>query len=102
MKTAFVRTTRFLLLPTLILAITRSGFGAQSTDAAPGDAALAAYFKAETAHISDRCLADVRTLDDWQRLRARYRAQLFEMLGLSPLPPRGELRAAVTGRVEHD
>ncbi|HEU0010306.1 MAG TPA: CocE/NonD family hydrolase, partial [Verrucomicrobiae bacterium] len=62
----------------------------------------AAYFKAETARIEDRCLVEVRTLDDWQRRCEEYRARLFEMLSLAPLPARGDLRAAVTGRVERD
>ena len=67
---------------------------------APGDASLAAYFRAETARLADRCLADIRTADDWAARRANYRQQLFEMLGLSPLPPRGDLKAVITGRVE--
>lgn len=69
---------------------------------APGDAALDAYFKTETAKLASRCLADIRTLEDWQRRRDDYRAELFDMLGLAPLPPRGDLRAQVTGRVEHE
>lgn len=68
----------------------------------PGDAALAAYFQAETARLASRCLAEVRTAADWARLRSRYREQLFEMLGLWPLPPRGDLRPVITGRLDHE
>ncbi len=67
-----------------------------------GDQALADYFRVETAKLSKRCLADIQTLDDWNARRAQYRQQLFDMLGLSPLPPRTELKAVVTGKVEHD
>ena len=102
MKNAPVRPGRLLRFTALLLSAATAAGAAQSTNVAPGDAALAAYFKAETARIADRCLADVRTLDDWQRRRDGYRAQLFEMLSLAPLPTRSELRAAVTDRVEHE
>lgn len=69
---------------------------------APGDAMIAAYFKEETARLRDRCLTDVAGLDDWKTKRVEYRRQLFEMLGLDPLPEKGDLKATVTGRVEHD
>lgn len=65
-----------------------------------GDRMLADYFRAETAGIADRCLQDVRTLDDWRARRDEYRRQLREMLGLEPLPERTDLKAEVTGRIE--
>ena len=69
---------------------------------APGDAALAQYFAAETSQLSERCLADASTLNAWKAQRERNRQQLFEMLGLSPLPNRTPLHAVVTGTVEQD
>lgn len=66
------------------------------------DRALADYFRAETARLSDRCLADVNSLDDWQAQRERRRRELFDMLGLWPLPERTDLRAVVTGRLEQE
>ena len=90
------------MLAALLISTAAAAVAAQSNNAAPGDAALAAYFKAETARIADRCLAEIRTLDDWQRRKGDYRARLFEMLSLAPLPARSELRAVVTGRVEHE
>ena len=68
----------------------------------PGDRALADYFRAETAKLSDACLTNIQTVDDWNQRRGTYRQQLFDMLGLHPLPPRGELKPVVTGRVERD
>ena len=66
------------------------------------DAMLADYFRAETAKLRDRCLAGVKTLEDWQAKRNIYRDQLFEMLGLMPLPEKTDLKPVVTGKLEHE
>ena len=66
------------------------------------DAMLSEYFKAETAKLRDRCLTDIESLEDWQVKRKIYREQLFEMLGLSPLPEKTDLKPVVTGKVEHE
>ena len=66
------------------------------------DSRLAAYFRAETKALSQRCLADIHTLEDWQVRRAEYRRQLQEMLGLWPMPERGDLHAIVTGKIERE
>lgn len=66
------------------------------------DRALAAYFAAEVRQIADPCLADVSTLADWQAQREERRRQLFDMLGLWPLPSRTPLQPVVTGTVEHE
>jgi len=68
----------------------------------PSHDLLAAYFQAETARLADACLTDVKTLADWTAQRPQRRAQLFEMLGLSPPPERTNLRAVVTGREESE
>jgi endonuclease/exonuclease/phosphatase family metal-dependent hydrolase/dienelactone hydrolase len=66
----------------------------------PAEQMAAEYFRRQTARVSGRPLADVHTLADWQDRRETYRLQLLEMLGLSPLPPRGDLKAALVGKVE--
>jgi len=66
------------------------------------DAMLAEYFQAETAKLSDRCLTDIKSLDDWQAKRKLYREQLFEMLGLKPLPEKTDLKPVITGKIEHE
>jgi dienelactone hydrolase len=63
---------------------------------------LAEYFRAETARLREQCLVDVKTLDDWKAKREIYRRQLFEMFGLEPLPEKTDLKAVITGKVEHD
>ena len=67
-----------------------------------GDQMVAAYFRAETAALAERCLVDIRTLEDWKSRRAEYRRQLQEMLGLWPIPERTDLRPVVTGKLEHE
>ena len=68
----------------------------------PSDKMLAEYFRVETAKLRDGCLADIKTLDDWKSKREVYRQQLFEMLGLDPLPEKTELKPTITGKVEHE
>ena len=68
----------------------------------PADQMLAEYFRAETAKLRDRCLSDIKTLDDWKAKRKEYRRQLFEMLGLNPLPEKTDLKPVITGKIEHD
>ena len=68
----------------------------------PGDQMLADYFRAETADLSQRCLTDIKTLEDWKARRDEYRRQLQEMLGLWPMPERTDLKPIITGKVERD
>ncbi len=66
------------------------------------DTNLAEYFRRETRAISDRCLTDLTTSNAWLAQLPQRRAELAEMLGLAPMPPRTDLRAVVTKRFEHD
>lgn len=66
------------------------------------DAMLADYFRDQTAKLRDRCLTDIKSLEDWQAKRKVYREQLFEMLGLAPLPEKTDLKPVVTGKIEHE
>jgi dienelactone hydrolase len=69
----------------------------------PSNEALATdYFRAETAVLAGRCLADVHSLQDWEAKRGEYRRQLQEMLGLWPAPERTPLHAVVTGKLEQE
>ena len=71
-------------------------------DTARGDLMIAEYFRVETERLSERCLADIKSLDDWKTQRDGYHRQLLEMLGLDPLPERTNLKATTTGTAEHD
>lgn len=68
----------------------------------PGDKQAAAYFKAETARVTNAPLADIETLDAWEAKKGEYRAKLKEMLGLDPWPEKTDLKAVTTGTVERD
>ena len=97
----FLRSLTVLLL-VLGWSIARAEEKPPKTDTSRGDRMIAEYFRVETAKLSDACLADIRTLDDWKNRREEYRRQLLEMLGLDPLPSRSPLNPVVTGKVEHD
>jgi dienelactone hydrolase len=71
-------------------------------DTRRGDQMLTEYFRRETAKLSQASLADIHTLEDWTSRRDVYRQQLFEMLGLDPLPERTPLNATTTGSVDHE
>lgn len=68
----------------------------------PGDEMIQAYLKSETDKIHARFLRDVKSLDDWNRLRPKYAREYFHMLGLSPMPAKTPLKATVTGTLAGD
>lgn len=74
----------------------------RAQDPSACDKSLAEYFRGESAKLAARCLADIRSLEDWTSKRDEYRRQLAEMLGLDPLPERTDLKAVVTGKLEHE
>ena len=88
---------RYLLL---CVALTLSAVAAELKT--PGDKMFADYFRRETAKVSARSLADIKTLEDWNARKDGYRQQLFEMLGLDPLPPKTKLNPTVTGVTQHE
>jgi dienelactone hydrolase len=66
------------------------------------DQQLAEYFRVQTKQLSEKCLRNIKSLEDWENKRLIYRKQLFEMLGLEPLPKKTDLKPVITGKVEHD
>ncbi len=79
----------------------RNPYGRLPTNATPGDLMFAEYFRAETRALGERSLRDIATLADWQKQKDNLRQQLFEMLSLDPLPPKTDLKATVTGKIDH-
>jgi acetyl esterase/lipase len=90
-----------LLFPVFALLGAVPGMATAGDRAAQNGQWLDAYFRAQTDAIGSRCLADVRSLEDWQARRGEYRRQLQEMLGLWPLPERTDLQPVITGKLEH-
>ena len=88
----------FLLLLSIFLFPT-SLFSQTKQEADP-NADLAAYFSAETKRMADDCLEGIESLEDWTKKKAELRQQLFEMLGLDPLPKKTDLKLKVTGETE--
>jgi dienelactone hydrolase len=66
------------------------------------DQNLQAYFQDRVTELSSCCLRDIDTLDEWEAARPKLRGQLFEMLSLSPLPEKTDLRPIVTGKIERE
>jgi hypothetical protein len=69
-------------------------------DTARGDRLRDAYFRDQVRRIAEAALAAVQTRQDWEKKRPEMRRQFLDMLGLWPLPPRGDLRATITGKIE--
>lgn len=77
-------------------------FTASALAQSPGEKMVEEYFRRQTARISARALADIRTLDDWKAKRQAYREQILEMLGLWPMPEKTDLKATLAGKIETD
>jgi dienelactone hydrolase len=90
------------VFPMLCLCVPCPALDRWAIGTSPADKTLAEYFRAETAKLSNLCLADVKTLDEWKTKREVYRKQLFEMLSLDPLPEKTALAPVITGKVEHE
>jgi dienelactone hydrolase len=67
----------------------------------PGGEMLREYFRAETDALATAAQADARSPGAWEAKRGEYRRQLSEMLGLWPMPQRTDLKATVTGKLDH-
>ncbi len=64
--------------------------------------ALERWFEKRVSHIEkEQSLFRYESLDDWKADRDRLRGELFDMLGLNPLPERTELEVKVTGTLKH-
>ena len=94
---------RFILLAILLSVTALRLHAAEApTETARGDRLRDTYFRAQVKHIADADLADIKTRADWEKKRPEYRRQFLDMLGLWPLPPRTDLHATITGKVETD
>ena len=91
--------SRFRLLFLAFLVLSGS-LPAGAADTTRGDRIRDAYFRKEAQRIADASLAGVKTRADWERQRPELRRQFLDMLGLWPLPPRTDLHARITGKVD--
>lgn len=66
------------------------------------DQRLTAYFTEQTNRLANSTFKNIKDLETWEKKRVQYRQQLFEMLGLAPLPPKTDLKPEITGTLESD
>lgn len=83
------------------LATARAAAPAVPPPELPGDRVLADYFRRETGRVHDGTFAGIKTVADWTTHRPKAREQMLEMLGLSPLPEKTDLKPTITGRTDH-
>jgi hypothetical protein len=75
---------------------------ARQPNTARGDRWHATYFRQRVEAIEDASLKGIETRENWEHRRHKDREDLFDMLGLWPVPEKTDLKAEVTGRVERD
>lgn len=68
----------------------------------PGDKMVQEYLGRQTQKIHSQFLQNVESAEDWEKLRPGYKDEYFYMLGLSPMPPKTLLKAAITGTLKAD
>jgi dienelactone hydrolase len=92
-------------LTLLLLACCLSGLGQEygpPDRGQPGDEMIQAYLADEADRIHAGFLSEVKSLEDWQARRPRYKEEYFHMLGLCPMPEKTPLEATITGTLEGD
>lgn len=67
------------------------------TEPTRGDAMLESFFERETRKVAGKTEVLIANETDWPRRQASLRRELYEMLGLQPLPARSDLKAEITG-----
>ena len=105
-KRAFFAECGWWLLAAPVWLLTLPAAAADAADTTAADQRLERYFARETRQLEDACLAEIRSLADWQRAKPHLQRELFEMFGL---PAEGvapataeELAATVTGRLVYE
>jgi dienelactone hydrolase len=74
----------------------------QSDRNQPGDEMIHRYLSRVAEDIHGRFLKNVQSLEDWKKLRPKYKQEYFYMLGLWPMPEKTPLHATITGTLERD
>ena len=83
----------------LLLLIATAAIAAEPVPAPPENRILDDYFERQVTELEGAPLAVPRSAEEWEKTRLAWRAQLAEMLGLSPMPERTPLNAVKTGEV---
>ena len=91
-----------LVMPFFLMSASVHSRVAAAEDLSRGEAMIENYFRKQAAEISESCLKDYRTKEEWEKARPELRRQFLEMLGLWPLPAKTDLKPEITGKVETD
>jgi dienelactone hydrolase len=101
-----LRTLVCLLLCTLPLSVVRGQtpdrLSAQPSALSAADSPLQQYFAARVTEAESRTRRDLENPATWLERAPALRKELLGMLGLDPMPLRGDLKPVVTGRLEHE
>lgn len=100
-----LRSLRFLITAfTLgsVLALHAAEYSDIPTTPTEGDKMLDEYFLRDSRRVTNRTKNLIEKTTDWPKAQEDMRRQLYEMLGLQPMPPRTPLKAKVTGTTERD
>jgi dienelactone hydrolase len=73
---------------------------ATSPEEPSGDSTIRRYLGARAVELEREFLPAVESAADFEKIRPLLRQDLFDMLGLRPLPARTPLKATITGRLE--
>jgi dienelactone hydrolase len=68
----------------------------------PGDEMIQEYLRCVTEDLHGRFLKDIESVEDWKKLRPKYKEEYFYMLGLWPMLEKTPIKAAVTGTLSGD
>ena len=66
----------------------------------PGDKMIQEYLSHVTEDINGKFLENVESVEDWKKLRPKYKEEYFHMLGLWPMPQKTPLKATITGTLQ--
>ena len=94
-----------LIVPTVGIACLLAGehsHGQALPKPSAGDAMIEKYLANDADQIGQRVFESTATREEWEAIRPRLKAELFQMLGLWPVPERTPLHATVTGTVERE
>lgn len=93
---------KFLIYLTIPLLFLSAFAGSPSGEVLPGDEMIARYCEERTRQLAGQPLVDITSLDEWNEARPQLRQELFDMLGLHPLPDRTPLNPTITRTIQAD
>ena len=96
-----IRLLVFSVATVCILAGYRS-YGQERPIPPSGDAMVEKFLARDADLLAGRVFEAAATRAEWQAIRPRLKAELFQMLGLWPVPERTPLHARVTGTLDRE